>query len=345
MKIYKYIIALIVFTMLFTSACDLDSYKQEEQAGGKPKRQKFGIFYHDFSDGYISNIRDVLKENIDEAAGFEILEFDGQNNQNTQNQQVAGAIGTGLAVALINACDTSELSELTEMLSKADIPIIFWGREPEDSSLYELGKICYIGPLEEEAGRIQGQLILDYWQAASRDRNKNGKLDYVLLQGGADSAETVARSELVLAVLEDAGIELNKLAVANCDWDRAKATVAVEAWLASDLENIDVIIANNDDMALGAVDALQVINYNLQEEANPESTIGVFGIDATEAGREAVRAGVMMGTVRQSKSELVKALIKVAENVASGNYFISDTEYEMTDGYAIRLPYRAFTGK
>lgn len=88
-----------------------------------------------------------------------------------------------------------------------------------------------------------------------------------------------------------------------------------------------------------------MVNYNLQDGADPEASIGVFGIDATEAGREAVRAGVMMGTVRQSKSELVEALLKIATNAASGKDFLADTEYEMTEGFAIRLPYRAFTGE
>ncbi|NLY08757.1 MAG: galactose ABC transporter substrate-binding protein [Tissierellia bacterium] len=316
-----------------------------EEASGDKK--KVAVFYYQYADTYISTVRAAFNEMVEKEGGIEVLEFDGMNNQATQNDQIDNAISQGVDALLVNVVDTGAAQAVIDKAKEAGLPLIFWNREPDDANVYgTYEKARFIGTKIEEAGVMQGELIKNFWADGAVDRNGNGKLDYVLLHGGQDNAEALARSQYSVKALEDAGIELNKIAEAVAEWATDKAKDAMDSWLAKDKDNIDVVIANNDGMAIGAINALQAVGLNTGESQEKEVFVGVFGVDATEEAKDAISSKTMSGTVKQDNVAMAAALYALAKNAANGTDFIEGTEYTYDDsGFAVRIPYAPFTGE
>ncbi len=276
-------------------------------------------------------------------ANVELTEYDGQNDQAKQNDQIDVAIQKGANVLVVNIVDFGAADIVIDKAKAAGIPIIFFNREPTDGNVYKTyDKARFVGTKIEEAGILQGQLIKAYWEEGNHDRNGNGKLDYVLLHGGIENAEAVARSKYSVEELEKAGIEVNKIAEQIADWDNAKALTAMESWLAKDLDNIDVVIANNDGMAIGALTALQAAGLNqvVDGKIDPAKYVGVFGVDATEEAQKVINDLAMTGTVKQDPDAMAKAMHLMTMNSLEGKEFIEGTDYKYDEsGIAVRIPY------
>lgn len=326
-----------------TEAAETEAAKTEaEPAAGGTK--KVAVFYYKYGDTYISTVRQALADLVAADANIELSEFDGQDDQAKQNDQIDAAIEKGVDILVVNIVDMGAAATVIEKAKAADLPLVFFNREPTDGNVYSTyEKARFVGTKIEEAGVLQGELIKKYWDLGEHDRNGNGVLDYVLLHGGITNNEAVARSEYSVKTLADNGIEVNEIAQQIADWDNSKAMAAMEAWLAKDADNIDVVIANNDEMALGALTALQAEGFNLADEAgkfDPAKYVGVFGVDAIEVAQTELDKGTMAGTVKQDADAMAKALNTLIGNTISGKEFIEGTEYEYDEsGIAVRIPY------
>lgn len=316
---------------------------KEEVKDEAPAVKKVAVFYYQYNDTYISTVRSAFNEigKADEAV--EVLEFDGQGDQSKQNDQVDTAITKGVDVLLVNIVDTGAALTIIEKAKAADLPVIFWNREPNDPSVYATyDKSRFVGTKIEEAGVLQGELIVEFWNEGNHDRNGNGKLDYVLLHGGLDNAEANARSEYAVKALNDAGIEVNEIAMQIANWDNEKAKQAMDAWLGKDKDNIDVVIANNDGMAIGALNSLKAAGLNT-DKADAPNYIGVFGVDATEEAKQAMAEGTLSGTVKQDNVAMAQSMFSLAKNAVEGKEFIEGTDYKYDEtGIAVRIPYKAY---
>ncbi len=320
--------------------------KKEEPTGDK---KNVSVFYYNYGDTYISTVRNAFTELVKGDANVELTEYDGQNDQAKQNDQIDVAIQKGANVLVVNIVDFGAADIVIDKAKAAGIPIIFFNREPTDGNVYKsYDKARFVGTKIEEAGVLQGQLIKAYWEEGNHDRNGNGKLDYVLLHGGIENAEAVARSKYSVEELEKAGIEVNKIAEQIADWDNAKALTAMESWLAKDLDNIDVVIANNDGMAIGALTALQAAGLNqvVDGKIDPAKYVGVFGVDATEEAQKVINDLAMTGTVKQDPDAMAKAMHLMTMNSLEGKEFIEGTDYKYDEsGIAVRIPYLPYEAK
>lgn len=319
---------------------DAKEEKKEEPAGDK---KNVAVFYYTYGDTYISTVRNAFSELVKADANIELSEYDGQNDQAKQNDQVDVAIQKGANILVVNIVDFGAADIIIEKAKAADVPIIFFNREPTDGNIYKTyDKARFVGTKIEEAGVLQGKLIKAYWEEGNHDRNGNGKLDYVLLHGGIDNAEAVARSKYSVEELEKAGIEVNKIAEQIANWDNAQALTAMESWLAKDLDNIDVVIANNDGMAIGALTALQSAGLNQITDGKRDSAkyVGVFGVDATEEAQKVINDLAMTGTVKQDPDAMAKAIHAMMANALEGKEFIEGSDYKYDEsGIAVRIPY------
>ena len=103
---------------------------------------------------------------------------------------------------------------------------------------------------------------------------------------------------------------------------------------------VELVIANNDEMALGAIAALNEAGYN----KGTDKSIPVFGIDATEAARAKIDSGAMAGTIKQDAEGMATAIVKIAKNFEDGKPMLSDIEgAEVIGGWRINIPYSAYT--
>ena len=143
------------------------------------------------------------------------------------------------------------------------------------------------------------------------------------------------RTEYTVKTLTDAGVAVEKLASDTANWKRGQAMAKAQQWLDSGMEDsIEVVFANNDDMALGAIDAFK------QAEARLPLVVGV---DATAPALEAVEAGELYGTVRNDGAGIARSMLDLVLALAEGADPAEAVELE--DGHYVWLPYRTVTAR
>ena len=135
---------------------------------------------------------------------------------------------------------------------------------------------------------MQGQLVLDYWTAnPEADKNGDGIIQYVMLSGPADHQDAQIRTASPIKAIKDAGIEIQELAREIGDWNRPVAIEEMGAIYAQHGDAIEFVLANNDNMAIGAIEALKANGYF----GDTGKFMPVVGVDATEPALESMRRG------------------------------------------------------
>lgn len=172
-------------------------------------------------------------------------------------------------------------------------------------------QIYYVGAVARESAVLQGSIVVEQYQKdpKSLDLNEDGVVSYVLLEGESSHQDSLIRTEWSIRTLKDGGVPIEKITGGIANWERSQASALMEQWLEQYPDTIELVVCNNDDMALGAIDAL--------ERAQVQG-INLVGIDATIPGLEAVRAGKLLGTVSSDKEQYAGAIFSIAAAKALG---------------------------
>lgn len=301
----KTAIAVLVGTsMIFLASCG----KEQEQ---EVQRVHMGVAYYDQRDTFLNEMIGEMKnrmkgyETEDVEMMMSIREAGGV--QRTQNDQVKELIDAGCNVLCVNLVDRADPSEIIDLAREREVPIIFFNREPVAEDLQQWENLYYVGADARQSGVLQGELAAERIRTDKNiDRNKDGKIQYVVLEGEAGHQDAIIRTENAVETLKAQGIELEKLSYQIANWNRAQAENRMEQMLSEYQNQIELVLANNDDMALGAIDAYEKRNYT-------ESALPVFfGIDGTDPGLEAVVNGKLAGTVYNDKEGQAEAIVRLA---------------------------------
>ena len=332
----KKFLILLLSAVLITgtfSACGKSS-----QTGKLPK---IGVCIYKYDDTYISTVRQALEKLAANKA--ELLLNDGKGDQGTQNDQVDLLIQKGVDVLMVNIVDVGAAQTIVNKAKAADIPIIFFNREPDTDVIKSYDKAMFVGTNAKDAGVIQGEIIAETWKNGDYDTNGDGKMQYVMFKGEPDNPEAVARTEWSIKSATENGVKCQELALQVCNWDTELANRAMEAWLSKYGNSIEFVVANNDGMAQGAIAALQAAGYN---KGDKSKFIPVVGVDATDAAKDLIAKGYMTGTVLQDGSAMADAIFSIAMNIASGKDRLEGTDYKYDEtNVAVRIPYKAYSGK
>lgn len=340
---------------------------------------KVGVFYYTFADTYISSVRTALDAQLD-SLGVAYQNFDGNNNQTTQNEQIQTALTDGYNLLIVNMVTSGSPDVANEIISMANgTPVIFFNRAieadgNEGTVLNANATISFIGTDAPEAGHLQGKMVGEYllanWDTV--DLNGDGKISYAMFKGDEANVEAIYRTQFGVedanAVLTEAGKpELEYFDASNTSKYQVDLGGAWSAQAALDYMNtnlsqyneangnmIELIICNNDNMAEGAISALETAGYNTGAEGS--KTIPVFGVDATDAAKELIAAGKMTGTVKQDAEGMAVAIASVVKATGEGTSMadaVSATSatnpdmYTIADGIANKLfvAYAAYTAE
>ena len=297
-----------------------------------------GSAIYKFDDTFMTGVRTAMS-NQAESEGITLELVDSQNKQPTQNEQVDTFITKGVDALAINAVDRTAAGPIIEKAKAKDLPIVFLNREPEENDMNSYEKVWYVGAKAEQSGMLSGEILSDYF-TANPDADKNGDktIQYVMLQGEPGHQDATLRSEYSISAIEENGFKTEKLAVDTAMWDKAKATDLMKSFITGQgLDKIEAVIANNDDMALGAVEALKAEGYNT---GDPDKYIPVVGVDATAPALEAMKDGSLLGTVLNDAEGQGKATINVAKAAMEGKEVNEESVgYPVTDGKYIWIDY------
>lgn len=328
-------IILILCMALCITGC---SGKLEEEKRLTEKKMKIGICVYDQFDTFISsiveNFQTAAKQKEFETGASITVEVAGAGGkQNVQNDQVAEFIDDGVDILCVNMVDRTDSTMIIDKAKNAGVPVIFFNRELVEEDLERWDKLYYVGSEPVKSGVMQGEIVVRLCSGekgiAPYDRNKDGKLQYVMLEGEAGHQDALIRTEYSVDTIKEAGIPLEKLGDELANWSRAQAQTKMNLWLAEFGDEIELVLANNDDMALGAIDAWK--------EYGKSPLPLVVGIDGMEDALEAIEEGTLAGTVVNDAEGQARSMLELAYSLCFHTPLPEDIE--LTDDTYIRLPH------
>ena len=328
-----------------------------------PELGEVAVFWYTFGDTYLSSVRAAMNEEF-EAQGIKYQDYDANNSQTTQTEQIQTAITKGASVLVVNIVDASSddaTQQILNMAIEAEVPVVFFNRSVSEAIVSSYDKAAYVGTDYTMAGHMQGKMIGDYVLANydALDLNGDGAISYVMFKGQEGNMEADARTQFGVedadAVLTAAGKpalvfydEANTskyLLDQNGAWSAAQGQEHMQTLLSKYSEDngnmVELVIANNDDMALGAIAALQNVGYNKEGG----KYIPVFGVDATDAAKEKIADGSMTGTIKQDAVGMAVAVVQIAKNLGTGNDAFADVNGDLEGTWRVNIPYAPYTGE
>lgn len=293
-------------------------------------KTRIGVTIYKYDDPFMTLMRDEIRKEAANYQGLELLMNDSQNQQGVQNDQVDTIISRGVKALAINLVDPNAAPTIIGKAKLEDLPVVFFNKDPGARAIGSYDKAYYVGTDPKESGIIQGDLIAKQWRAnPALDLNQDGKLQYVLLKGELGHPDAEARTRYVIEELNRQGIQTEELFLAGAEWDTAKAKDIVDSWLSGPKrDQIEVIISNNDGMALGALEAAKAQGKKLP----------IFGVDALPRVLELIKSGELAGTVLNDGVSQGKAVVQLAQNLATGKEASEGTNWQLEER-VVRIPY------
>lgn len=281
-----------------------------------------GVCIYKFDDAFMTTYRNALQK-ILEDAGYQVSVVDGNNDQAKQNEQIDTFITQGVDALIINPVMTSAADAIIGKVKDADIPTVLINREPTAEQMAAYDKLVYVGCDARQSGTMQGELILD--TATGGDINGDGVINYIMIQGDPENIDAQYRTEFSVKALTDAGKAVNELNLTRGDWDRNRGQEIAANDLAQFGDQIEVIFCNNDDMAIGALQAIQTAGRTVNED------IYLVGVDALDAALNEVQNGNMTGTVLNDANGQAAAAAKCMEELLGGKTYASGEQSVYVD--------------
>ncbi len=233
-----------------------------------------GVTLLNLSNEFVVTLRDAMEARAKEL-GVRLIVNDGQRSPERQVQQVETFIAQKVDAVILNPCEVEASSPAVEKALAAGIPVVNVNSETKAAPT------VFVGSRDEESARLGMTYI------AERLKGEGGVL---VMEGYMGQAAQLKRSQGAREVLaKNPGLKL--LAAQTAEWDRAKAVTLMENWLQAYGTQIRAVFAQNDEMAMGVLLAL--------ERAGRKKDIVVVGVDAIADALQAVRDGRLDATVFQ----------------------------------------------
>ncbi len=252
-----------------------------------------------FDDVFLTRVRNAARSEA-EANNVRLTLMDAREKLDVQLQQIDQLLAEQVDALLVVATDTEQVDEIVRMAKKAEVPLVFVNRNPFTG--VRPPDDCYV---ITSSARVEGETQINY---------VGPKLDayghIVILQGIPHNEAAQSRTAGVKDVIMQSYPELAITAEATAYWQRDVARVIMAEWIkAYGREDIDAVLSNNDEMALGALDALEAAGIN---------DVFIMGVDANPDALQAIKAGRMTGTVLQDPVAQGRGGIQIALRALAG---------------------------
>lgn len=306
--------------------------------GGQVTSIRIGVSVYDQYDTFVSEMINHFNEyasevsaSMDSNVSVNIDVYNAAASQTTQNNQVKTMLEDGCDIICVNLVDRTEPVTIIDMAEKKDVPVIFFNRELVEQDLERWDKLYYVGAKAFESGIMQGEMAADIFKNdPAEDKNGDGVFQYIVLEGEADHQDAIVRTEYAVSTITDQGVPVEKLGYAIANWNRAQANTKMSQLLTEYGDQIELVLSNNDDMALGAVDAMKAAGIDQAEWPV------ILGIDGTDVGLAALKNGEIRGTVYNDKEGQAEKMFDLAFCLARG---LPLDDLGLEDGKYIRQPY------
>ncbi|MDX0436082.1 substrate-binding domain-containing protein [Sinorhizobium medicae] len=265
------------------------------------RAETIGVSMALFDDNFLTVLRSGMQDYAKTLDGVELQVEDAQNDVSKQQSQIQNFIAAGVDAIIVNPVDTDATTVMSKIAADAGIPLVYVNREPVNvDTLPE--KQAFVASNEQESGTLQTKEIC---------KMLGGKGKAVVMMGELSNQAARMRTKDihdVVATDECKGIEIVEEQTAN--WSRTQGADLMTNWLSAGLE-FDAVISNNDEMAIGAIQALKAAGRSMD-------SVVIGGIDATQDALAAMAAGDLDVTVFQNAAGQGKGSVDAALKLAKG---------------------------
>jgi inositol transport system substrate-binding protein len=248
----------------------------KKDTGGKIK---IGYISCNFNDTRQIYVMEEFKSYFADKPEYELVLVDSQEDVIKQQDQVNTLIPQGVKVLIIVPVNVEAVDPMIASAANANIPLLFLNRDPFSSGKVIPKNVYYLGSQPITSGKFQGELV---------GQLLNGQGNICILMGFLGQDATVQRTEGNELVISEKYPGIKVLAKETASWQRDQGMTLTENWLTAYGKNINAILSNNDEMALGAIEALRVAGRN---------DVIVMGIDGIPDAYPAIKNGTMAATV------------------------------------------------
>lgn len=289
------------------------------------------VMLYQYDDTFIGLMKDSLTEISHQHPTLNFRFNDSQNSQFVQNNQVDKALELKAKVLAVNLVDPNAWRTVVGKAMEWNVPVIFFNKDPSNRALESYDNAYYIGTDPVEMGKLQAAMIAKQWKANPQyDLNKDGKIQYAVLKGEIGHPDAENRTRTVIDELATLVPNSEMLAMESAQWKSNLAKEKVAAWLSAPSQNkIEVIVANNDAMAIGASEATTEQGQN----------IPIYGVDGIPVALNMIKVGALAGTIQNDWVSQSQAIVDFASNLAQGRKAEQGTKWQLK-GRILRVPYK-----
>ena len=261
---------------------------------------KLGVTLFSFDDNFLSVLRNSLEQSAREQ-GVDFQVEDAKNEIGTQLNQIQNFIAAGVDAIIVDTVDSDATRAMTDYAKEAGIPLVFVGRRPINVDTLPDNQ-AFVASNEDESGTLQ---------TAEVCRLLGGKGDVLVMMGTLGDNAATQRTADIHKVLERPECKGMKIVEEqSADFMRTKGNDLMTNWLTAGLE-FDAVIANNDEMAIGAIQALKAAGHKMDD-------VVIAGIDATADALTAMKAGELDVTVFQNAKAQGRTAVEAAVKLVKG---------------------------
>jgi inositol transport system substrate-binding protein len=251
-------------------------------AGGKDAggRTRIGYICNNFNDTFQVYIMDETKAYFADKPEYELILQDAQEDVIRQQDLANTLISQGVKALIVVPVNTSAMAPITSAAKNANIPLVYVNRNPFGEQALP-ANVYYVGSQEIIAGQLQMEAM---------GKLLNGSGSVAILMGKLDNEGAILRTQGNEDIIKQKFPNIKVLAKETGNWQRDQGMSLTENWLTAYGKDLKGILGNNDEMALGAIEALR---------AAGRTDVVVMGVDAIPDAKAAVSSGAMAATVLQ----------------------------------------------
>ncbi|AUJ65819.1 rhizopine-binding protein (plasmid) [Aestuarium zhoushanense] len=268
--------------------------------------ENIGVSMALFDDNFLTVLRNGMIEMADGMEGVDLQVEDAQNDVAKQLDQVNNFIASGVDAIIVNPVDTSATQALTDAAASAGVPLVFVNRQPINVDTLPDNQ-AFVASNEVESGTLQTIEVCRLFAEAGKT-----EASVYVMMGELSNQAAVQRTADIHDVIAagKCAVTLNILDEQTANWSRDQAQTLMTNWLSTGAE-FDGVIANNDEMAVGAIQALKAAGVSMDD-------VVVAGIDATQDALLAMAAGDLDATVFQDAAGQGAGSLDAALKLARG---------------------------
>lgn len=249
--------------------------------------ETIGVSMALFDDNFLTVLRNGMIEYAESLDGVDIQVEDAQNDVARQLDQINNFVASGVDAIVVNPVDTSATQAMSDAAAAAGVPLVYVNREPVNVDALPDNQ-AFVASDERESGTLQTIEMCDILAAAGKD-----SANVYILMGELSNQAAVVRTQDIDDVMEggQCAVDLNVIDRQTANWSRDEAQDLMTNWLSTG-QPFDAVISNNDEMAIGAIQAMKASGIAMED-------VVVGGIDATQDALLAMAAGELDVSVFQ----------------------------------------------